>query len=91
MNLFNRQKSKEINFKKLVEKSETAEELFDIYEESRDLKDLYPLYDINILLHELRSDNTTRERSEITTLGKSLVKMYDKINGRFIFTKILVY
>lgn len=74
-----------------VDHTQEAEELFHVYEETRSLNDLYPLYEIGIYLHELKDGNSTKERREITTVGKRLVKMYDKINGKMTFTKILVY
>ena len=67
-----------------------TEELFDIYEESRSLKDLQPLYNLGIYLYKIDGATTAR-KSSLNTEEKMLVKAYDKINGKFEFTKILVY
>ena len=68
------------------------EVLFDAFENSRSLKDLQPLYNNGIFLHEISGNGTTTEkRSLLNTEGKKLVKAYDLINGKMIFNKILVY
>ena len=69
-----------------------TENLFDVYDKSRNLKDLQPLYNLNIFLHELtHGGNNTERTANIDTDGKHLVKMYDQVNGKFVFTKILVF
>ncbi len=67
------------------------EELFDIYETSRKLSDLQPLYNGGIFLHKINNGNSTSRTSDLNTEGKRLVKMYDIVNGKMTFTKILVY
>ena len=68
------------------------EDLFDIYEKSRSLTDLQPLYNGEIYLHEItKNGNDTKRSTELNTEGKRLVKGYDIINGKMTFTKIIVY
>ena len=68
------------------------EDLFDQFEKTRSLQDLQPLYNAGIFLHEISPNGAdTNRRTELNTEGKRLVKMYDKINGKLQFTKILVY
>lgn len=68
------------------------EDFFDKFEKTRSLQDLQPLYNAGIFLYEISPNGSnTKRRTELNTSGKRLVKMYDKINGKLKFTKILVY
>lgn len=68
------------------------ESQFTQFEQSRSLKDLQPLYNAGIFLYEISPNGAdTQRRTELNTEGKRLVKMYDKVNGKLQFTKILVY
>lgn len=68
------------------------EDQFNQFEQTRDIKDLQPLYNAGIYLHRLTAGGSrTKQTSKLNTADKRLVKMYDKINGKLTFTKILVY
>lgn len=68
------------------------EDQFNQFEQSRDVKDLQPLYNAGIYLYRLTDGGSrTKKTSKLNTAGKRLVKMYDKINGKITFTKILVH
>ena len=68
------------------------EDFFTKFEKTRSLKDLQPLYNAGVYLYEISPNGAdTQRRTELNTEGKRLVKMYDKINGKLQFIKILVY
>lgn len=68
-----------------------AEDLFDIYEKSRSVKDYQKLVNKGIKLHEIKGNKWTPCDYFELRPEQSFIKVYDIIDGKMTFTKIGVY
>lgn len=68
-----------------------AEDLFDIYEKSRSVKDYQKLVNKGIKLHEIRGNEWTPCDYFELSPEQAIIKCYDIIDGKMTFTKIGVY
>lgn len=68
-----------------------AEDLFDIYEKSRSVKDYQKLWNMGIYLHEIRGNEWVKCDYFNLHPEQSFIKCYDIIDGKMTFTKIGVY
>lgn len=68
-----------------------AEDLFDIYEKTRSVKDYQKLWNMGIKLHEIRGNRWAPCDYFELSPEQSFIKVYDIIDGKMTFTKIGVY
>lgn len=68
-----------------------AEDLFDIYEKSRSVKDYQKLWNKGIKLHEIRGNKWVECNYFDPRPEQAFIKYYDIIDGKMTFTKIGVY
>lgn len=68
-----------------------TEDLFDIYEKSRSVKDYQKLVNKGIKLHEIRGNEWAPCDYFDPRPEQALIKCYDIIDGKMTFTKIGLY
>lgn len=74
-----------------ISDNDRPEEIFSNYEKKREIFYLQELWNLGIHLYEIRGNQWTRCDYYEPSKTQRLIKVYDMIDGKLIFTKIGVY